>query len=67
MSCRLAETSRLQKEGLRQGRGLLRLPFAMEHPQFRYEIQNGFVDPSRDQMPGAAKEWFLRAALGRGK
>ena len=26
-------------------------PFAMEHPQFRYEIQNGFVDPSRDQFP----------------
>jgi hypothetical protein len=33
-------------------------PFAMEHPQFRYEIQNGFVDPSRDQLPGAGKEWF---------
>jgi alpha-mannosidase len=30
----------------------------MEHPQFRYEIQNGFVDPSRDQLPGAGKEWF---------
>jgi len=33
-------------------------PFAMERPQFRYEIQNGFVDPSRDQLPGAGKEWF---------
>jgi hypothetical protein len=33
-------------------------PFALEHPQFRYEIQNGFVDPSRDQLPGAGKEWF---------
>ena len=33
-------------------------PFAMDHPQFRYEIQNGFVDPSRDQLPGAGKEWF---------
>ena len=33
-------------------------PFAMEHPQFRYEIQNGIVDPSRDQLPGAGKEWF---------
>ena len=33
-------------------------PFAMEHPRFRYETQNGFVDPSRDQMPGAGKEWF---------
>jgi hypothetical protein len=33
-------------------------PFAMQHPQFRYEIQNGFVDPSRDQLPGAGREWF---------
>ena len=33
-------------------------PFAMEHPQFRYDIQNGVVDPSRDQLPGAGKEWF---------
>ena len=33
-------------------------PFAMEHPQFRYEIQNGLVDPRRDQLPGAGKEWF---------
>ncbi len=33
-------------------------PFAMNEPRFRYETQNGFVDPSRDQMPGAGKEWF---------
>ena len=33
-------------------------PLAMENPQFRYEIQNGFVDPSHDQLPGAGKEWF---------
>ncbi len=33
-------------------------PFAMERPQFTYEIQNGVVDPSRDQVPGAGKEWF---------
>jgi hypothetical protein len=33
-------------------------PLAMDHPQFRYEIQNGSVDPSRDQLPGAGKEWF---------
>jgi hypothetical protein len=31
---------------------------AMEQPQFRYEIQNGVVNPARDQMPGAGKEWF---------
>ena len=33
-------------------------PLAMEHPQFRYEIQNGVVDPGHDQVPGAGKEWF---------
>src|SRR5882762_3151626 len=33
-------------------------PFAMPHPNFRYAIQNGFVDPTKDQMPGAGKEWF---------
>lgn len=33
-------------------------PFAMEHPQFQYEIQNGVVDPARDMYPGAGHEWF---------
>ena len=30
----------------------------MERPQVRYDIQNGFVNPAHDQMPGAGKEWF---------
>jgi alpha-mannosidase len=33
-------------------------PFAMSHPQFQYEIQNGVVDPSQDMYPGAGHEWF---------
>ena len=33
-------------------------PLAMDQPQFRYEIQNGFVNPAHDQLPGAGKEWF---------
>jgi hypothetical protein len=33
-------------------------PFRMERPHIRYDIQNGFVDPVHDQMPGAGKEWF---------
>jgi hypothetical protein len=33
-------------------------PLMTGHPQFRYDIQNGVVDPARDQMPGAGKEWF---------
>jgi hypothetical protein len=33
-------------------------PFAMEQPEFRYEIQNGFVNPARDIMKGGNLEWF---------
>ncbi|HWA93370.1 MAG TPA: polysaccharide lyase family protein [Terracidiphilus sp.] len=33
-------------------------PFAMAHPEFQYEIQNGVVDPARDMYPGAGHEWF---------
>jgi hypothetical protein len=50
---RVHKTEVYTKEGV-----YFAFPLAMEHPQFRYEIQNGFVDPSRDQLPGAGKEWF---------
>lgn len=33
-------------------------PFAADDPRIRYDLQNGFVDPTRDLLPGAAKEWF---------
>jgi alpha-mannosidase len=33
-------------------------PFAMTHPEFRYEIQNGVVDPVRNMYPGAGLDWF---------
>jgi alpha-mannosidase len=33
-------------------------PFAMAHPQFKYEIQNGVVDPAHDMYPGAGHDWF---------
>jgi alpha-mannosidase len=33
-------------------------PFAMSQPQFRYEVQNGVVDPANDMYPGAGHEWF---------
>jgi hypothetical protein len=33
-------------------------PFAIKEPQFKYEIQNGVVDPAREMMPGAGLEWF---------
>ncbi|MGA8151365.1 MAG: polysaccharide lyase family protein [Terriglobales bacterium] len=33
-------------------------PFAMDRPQFQYEIQTGVVDPAKDMYPGAGHEWF---------
>jgi alpha-mannosidase len=33
-------------------------PFAMPDPEFRYEIQNGDVNPAKDMLPGAGLEWF---------
>ena len=33
-------------------------PFAMDRPQFQYEIQTGVVDPAKDTYPGAGHEWF---------
>ncbi len=33
-------------------------PFAMEQPQFNYEVQNGVVNPAEDMYPGAGHEWF---------
>jgi hypothetical protein len=33
-------------------------PLRMDHPEYRYDIQNGMVNPAHDQMPGAGKEWF---------
>jgi len=47
------KTSAYTKEGV-----YFSFPLMMDHPKFRYDVQNGFVDPARDQMPGAGKEWF---------
>jgi hypothetical protein len=50
---RVRKSSVLSKEAV-----YFSFPFAMDNPRFRYDIQNGFVDPAHDQMPGAGKEWF---------
>jgi alpha-mannosidase len=33
-------------------------PFAMDRPEYKYEVQNGVVDPAKDMYPGAGHEWF---------
>ena len=33
-------------------------PFAMEHPEFQYEIQNGYVNPAHNTLKSGNMEWF---------
>jgi len=47
-----------KKEALTKEAVYFAFPFAMSHPQFQYEIQNGVVDPSKDMYPGAGHEWL---------
>jgi hypothetical protein len=40
-------------------------PFAAEKPALDYQIQNGWVRPNEDQLPGACREWFTTQNLVR--
>ena len=33
-------------------------PFAIAHPEFDYEIQNGWVDPAQNILKGGSLDWF---------
>lgn len=33
-------------------------PFAMKHPEFAYDTQNGWVDPAKDELLGGSREWY---------
>lgn len=33
-------------------------PLALTHPDFSYEIQNGWVDPARNMLKGGSLDWF---------
>jgi alpha-mannosidase len=33
-------------------------PFAIREPRFQYEVQTAVVNPAKDMIPGAGKEWF---------
>jgi alpha-mannosidase len=33
-------------------------PLNVQAPEFKYEVQNGVVNPARDMIPGAGLEWF---------
>ncbi len=33
-------------------------PFNIAHPEFNYEVQNGWVDPAHNTLKGGSLEWF---------
>jgi hypothetical protein len=36
-------------------------PFALDAPLFAYGSQAGYVNPSKDELPGGSREWYLPA------
>jgi alpha-mannosidase len=49
----LTKAKVLTKEGV-----YFAFPFRTSDPAFGFSLQSGWVDPARDQLPGANKEWF---------
>jgi hypothetical protein len=51
--------NRIHKEVVKAPEGVyFAFPFVGDQPTIRYEIQDAWVDPTQDQLPGANKEWF---------
>src|SRR5262249_36340341 len=53
VTVRLAKTRVLAKESV-----YVAFPFAARRPRFRYDRQQGWIDPAADHAPGACQEWF---------
>lgn len=52
--------NRVHKEVVRAPEGVyFAFPFSGDRPVIRYESQNAWINPMRDQLPGANKEWFI--------
>jgi alpha-mannosidase len=51
--------NRVTKDAVREKEaGYFAFPIAAAKPAFSYEIQNGWVDPSKNMLKGAGLEWF---------
>ena len=49
----------VQKEATREKEAVyFAFPLAADKPELEYQIQNGWVRPNEDQLPGACREWF---------
>jgi hypothetical protein len=56
---RIELVNTIEKEIVQAPEGVyIAFPFAPRQPVVRYEIQDAWVDPMHDQLPGANKEWF---------
>ena len=56
---RIDLVNRVRKEGVDVKEAVyFAFPVAGEHPEFSYEIQNGWVNPARDMLKGANVAWF---------
>ncbi|WP_345638458.1 glycoside hydrolase family 38 N-terminal domain-containing protein [Rugosimonospora acidiphila] len=53
VTVRLDKTRVLAKESV-----YVAFPFAGDEPRFRYDRQQGWIDPAVDHAPGACQEWF---------
>lgn len=53
VTVRLTKQRELAKESV-----YVAFPFAAESPRFRYDRQQGWIDPAGDHAPGACHEWF---------
>jgi alpha-mannosidase len=55
---------RLQKTATRGKEAVyFAFPFAVSPPQLAYQVQNAWVRPDADQLPGACREWFTTQNL----
>jgi alpha-mannosidase len=51
--------NRVRKDEVQAPEGVyFAFPFAATPARIRYESQNAWIDPEKDQLPGANKEWF---------
>lgn len=56
--------NRLRKESTRAKEAVyFAFPFAVSPPELAYQIQNAWVRPNADQLPGACREWFTTQNL----
>ena len=56
--------NRLRKEATRAKEAVyFAFPFAVSPPELAYQVQNAFVRPNTDQLPGAGREWFTTQNL----